>query len=79
MLAAGYVLHVPVTKDGEDIVLTVLVDRVATGKDGALCRVRGDAGAIWLPALLLIAAVARAEITLDVGSPARPHTLIHTA
>jgi hypothetical protein len=63
MLREGHVLRVPVTQDGQDEVLTVLVDRV----DGSECHISGDHGGFWVPEALLFEALARAEIAIDPG------------
>jgi hypothetical protein len=66
MLGKGNILRVPITHDGEDKLLTLVVDEV----DGPECHLSGSQGGVWIPAALLCSAIAQAEIAVDPGMPA---------
>jgi hypothetical protein len=69
MLGKGNVVRVPITHDGQDAVLRLVVDEVMTGKDGPECHLSGSQGGVWIPAALLWSAIAQAEISIDPGLP----------
>ena len=75
MLGKGTVLRVPVTQDGQDEILMLVVDEVMTGNDGPECHLSGRQGGIWVPQALLCSAIAGAEITIDPGLPVTPRDL----
>ena len=69
MLGKGNVLRVPVTRDGRDELLTVVIDEVAPGKDGTECHLSAGQAGIWVPQALLCSAIAEAAIAIDPGLP----------
>jgi hypothetical protein len=69
VLGKGNVLRVPITQDGQDEVLLMMVDEVMTGKDGTECHISGGQGGVWIPEELLFGAIERDEITVDPGLP----------
>jgi hypothetical protein len=69
VLGTGNVLRVPVTHDGQDEILTVVVDQVVSRKGSTQCYLTSEQGGFWIPAVLLQGAIARAEIAIDPGFP----------
>jgi hypothetical protein len=72
MLRPGHVLRVPVTQDGQDEVLKVVLDQVVPGKGGTQCHLSGEYGGFWIAASVLQWAIAQAEISIDPGHAANP-------
>jgi hypothetical protein len=69
MLGKGNILRVPITQDGQDKLLTLVVDGVMAGKNGPECHLSGSQGGVWIPAALLCSAIAQSEIAVDPGLP----------
>ena len=67
MLRQGHVLRIPVTQDGQDEVMRVVLDQVVPGKGGARCHLSGGHGGFWIDAAILQWAIAQAEISIDPG------------
>ena len=68
MLREGDILRLPNTQDGQDEVVTEVVDRVIEARGGAQCHLSGGHGGLWVPASILQWAIAQAEVSIDPRS-----------
>ena len=64
IMGEGHVLRVPVVRDVQDEMMTVIVERVVSGWGGTECYLSTGTGGMWIPQALLCAALADAEISI---------------